>query len=80
MSAQVTTFWHHNEPSDVDQQYDLQLLTIGGVSVLGRWAGEFGEHYVGWALPLGAQRSQLTPYINFNPQHQPKEYHAANYH
>jgi hypothetical protein len=54
--------WHHSEPDEADQQYDLQLLTICGISVLGRWCGQFGEHYVGWALPLGAQRSQLQPY------------------
>jgi hypothetical protein len=62
MSAQVTTLWNHTEPSEADQQYDLQLLTICGVSVLGRWAGNFGEYYVGWALPLNTVRSQLLPY------------------
>lgn len=62
MSATVTTYWNHTEPSEADQQYDLQLLTICGVSVLGRWSGNLGEHFIGWALPLGAQRSQLLPY------------------
>lgn len=43
----TTQLWNHTVPDDQDK--DLQLLTIGGISVLGRWTGAFGEYFVGWA-------------------------------
>lgn len=58
--------WNHNVPSAADQQYDLQLLTICGVSVLGRWCGNIGEHYAGWAPLLGATRSQMQAYRDYS--------------
>lgn len=60
MTRTVTQTWNHTEPSEAEQQYDLQLLTIGGISVLGRWDGTFGEHFVGWAMPV--QRALLHYY------------------
>lgn len=70
MSAQVTQTWNHSEPSEADQQYDLQLLTICGISVLGRWCGAFGEYYVGWALPLNCPLYRLQPYQQQSKQHE----------
>jgi hypothetical protein len=65
--------WKHTLPNPEDQQYDLQLLTICGVSVLGRWAGEFGQFYVGWASLLGASKSQQQPYANnYYQPHEPQ--------
>lgn len=67
MSATVTQTWNHTEPPEADQQYDLLLLTICGVSVMGRWCGSFGEYYVGWAIPAG------TPLLPYYPLHQPQQ-------
>lgn len=58
----IKTSWNHSVPSDLSQQYDLQLMTIAGISVLGRWTGALGEFYVGWAPLLGATPAQLKPY------------------
>lgn len=46
----ITKVWNHTEPTELDQLSELQLLTICGISVLGKWCGALGEHYVGWAL------------------------------
>lgn len=59
----IQTSWNHDVPSLNTQQYDLQLMTITGVSVLGRWSGDFGEYYAGWAPLLGATPAQLQPYV-----------------
>lgn len=66
----IQTTWNHSVPPSSLQQYDLQLMTICGVSVLGRWEGEFGEFYVGWAPLLGAQLSQLHGYKTSIPEHE----------
>lgn len=58
----VNTHWTLGEPPAATQQYDLQLLTIGGISVLGRWSGSLGEFFIGWAPLLGATMSQLKQY------------------
>lgn len=62
MSNTVLTSWNYGIPPEREQQYDLQLMTICGVSVLGRWSGELGEFYTGWAHILGATPAQLQPY------------------
>jgi hypothetical protein len=73
----VCQSWNHVEPTEADQQYDLQLLTICGISVLGRWCGKLGEYYVGWAPLLGATRSQQQGYQSvmrgFIPLHDPQQ-------
>lgn len=59
--------WNHTLPTHEERQYDLQLLTICGISVLGRWAGELGQYYVGWSALLGASKSQQQPYFDYIP-------------
>lgn len=54
--------WNHTLPTYSEQQYDLQLLTICGISVLGRWCGQVGEFYVGWSRLLGCSNVQQHPY------------------
>lgn len=58
----ITLNWNHSEPTQAMQQYDLQLMTTMGISVLGRWCGHLGEFYVGWTPLLGAAFSQLKAY------------------
>lgn len=63
----IQTSWNHAVPSVYQQTYDLQLLTICGVSVLGRWTGELGEFYIGWAPLLGATPAQQTRHVPHVP-------------
>jgi hypothetical protein len=78
MTTLTRQYWNHTEPTEADQNHDLQLLTICGISVLGRWCGKLGEFYVGWALPLGAARSQLQSHP-LHPQYQSRqETHQLN--
>jgi len=60
----ITTNWNFEAPTEAQQQYDLQLLTVCGVSVLGRWCGQPGEYFAAWAYPLGTAPVQYLPYSN----------------
>lgn len=61
----ITQVWEHSEPPAHMLACDLQLLTICGISVLGRWCGNMGEFFVGWAPLLGASRSQVQGYEDY---------------
>lgn len=65
--------WNHTLPTYNEQQYDLQLLTICGVSVLGRWTGELGQYYVGWSRLLGCSNAQQYQY-----EYTPTDDHYSN--
>lgn len=75
MVATVTQVWNHTEPPARMQEQDLQLLTICGVSVLGRWSGELGDYFVGWACY--ARVEQLPPPVPYKLQahHEPSLHH-----
>jgi hypothetical protein len=40
--------WRYEKPAHGGGA-KTQLLTIGGMSVVGQWRGELGEHYLAWA-------------------------------
>lgn len=39
--------WHYEVPPDKSAK--VNLLTVGGMQVTGRWTGAWGEHYLAWA-------------------------------
>jgi|GEM_PF-5570076 len=39
--------WNYEPPSDRGSK--VQLLTIGGIQVSGRWFGEWGDAFMAWA-------------------------------
>jgi hypothetical protein len=45
----VVRDWFFVIPEDIDLQDNVMLLTVCGVSVLGKWSGEVGEYFVAWS-------------------------------
>jgi hypothetical protein len=41
--------WNFEAPPAQLKSAKMQLLTIGGVAVIGHWYGVFGQYFVGWA-------------------------------
>lgn len=52
-----TQEWHFEAPTIVERSVVIQLLTIAGVSVPGRWSGQIGQFYTGWA-PITSEMVQ----------------------
>ncbi len=48
-TTSVTQTWNFTMPPTSKRGQTLQLLTIGGVSVIGNWHGQLGSYFVAWA-------------------------------
>ena len=46
-----------------DKSGKMLLLTVGGVCVVGAWAGELGEYYIAWC-PLPKRDKSREPVIS----------------
>ncbi len=44
--------WQFNEPPADIIDTELQLLTVGGISIKGRWEGVCGQHFSAWSLDV----------------------------
>lgn len=57
LTANAVFGWSYTRPQ-VPANTKMQLLTTGGVCVVGTWEGELGEHYVGWAPLLRRDKAE----------------------
>ena len=57
-APQSEQYWHRSLP--VLRGKKMQLLTIGGICVVGQWYGDLGQAFVAWA-PLLKDEPQVIP-------------------
>lgn len=51
-------YWREYKPLSTTTK--MLLLTVGGVSVIGCWYGEYGEAFIGWSpLPRRIKRENM---------------------
>ena len=48
--------WNYCRPQH--ENVKMQLLTTGGVCVIGQWTGDIGEHYLAWAPLLKRDKAE----------------------
>jgi hypothetical protein len=56
----VQQTWTFANPPQSLRGQKMQLLTVGGISVVGNWYGEFGQYFVGFAPLLQVDKAALA--------------------